>query len=141
MPLRYGFHISRAGESGEDTTGFRESDATGFYKTWGISRDSAGATGLHMCRTFFPPGAISEAHFHPDSQTGIYVLSGHALVNIGEDQAGFEVGPGDFVYIGSGIIHRAENQSATEPYEAILVRDTDNEIVVAWRPELLERRQ
>ena len=113
----------------------------GFIKGWGVTPDTAGARDLIMCRGVLPPGTVTTPHYHPHSQTAIYVLAGRALVYVGDDlQECHEVGAGDFLYIDRDVVHQPVNPSATEPHEFIQVRDTAlNDTVEV--PHLLARGQ
>ena len=59
------------------------SDATaqtgGMIRSAAISGDLTGASALWMGRTVVLPGASSGDHHHGDSETGIYVVSGHPV--------------------------------------------------------------
>ncbi len=51
-------------------------------------------------------GGQADPHAHPESEQAFLVLEGKALVEIeGESQS---VGPGDFIYLPAGVLHRVE---------------------------------
>ncbi len=67
-------------------------------------------------------GMVSGWHHHGDYETVIYVLRGALKMEFGPDgQAIVEAGPGDFVYVPKGAVHRESNPSS-EPAEIIVVR-------------------
>jgi uncharacterized RmlC-like cupin family protein len=106
----------------------------GFIRGWGISRETVGSRNLHMCRGSVPPGVISAAHYHPHSQSAIFVLAGHAVVLVGDQlQEQHRVSPGDFIYIDRGVVHQVINDGA-EAYEFVLIRDTDEEVTIDHEP-------
>ena len=68
------------------------------------------------------PGMVSGWHHHGDYETTIYVLSGALQMEFGPDGSDtVEAGPGDFVYVPKGVVHRERNSSA-EPSDLVLVR-------------------
>jgi uncharacterized RmlC-like cupin family protein len=76
------------------------------------------------------PGMVSGWHHHGDYETTIYVLSGALRMEFGPGGAdAVEAGPGDFVYVPKGAVHREGNPSA-EPAELVLVRAGEGESTV-----------
>jgi uncharacterized RmlC-like cupin family protein len=68
------------------------------------------------------PQMVSGWHHHGDYETVIYVLRGALKMEFGPNgQATVEAGPGDFVYVPKGAVHRESNPSR-EPAEIIVVR-------------------
>jgi uncharacterized RmlC-like cupin family protein len=68
------------------------------------------------------PGMVSGWHHHGDYETVIYVLRGALKMESGPSgDATVEAGPGDFVYVPKGVVHRESNPS-NEPAEIIVVR-------------------
>jgi uncharacterized RmlC-like cupin family protein len=68
------------------------------------------------------PGMTSGWHHHGDYETVIYVLSGGLKMEFGTDGGAIvEAGPGDFVYVPKGAIHRESNPSS-DPSDIIVVR-------------------
>jgi len=68
------------------------------------------------------PGMVSGWHHHGEFETTIYVLSGALQMEFGPDGSDtVEAGPGDFVYVPKGVVHRERN-SSPEPSELVLVR-------------------
>ena len=55
-------------------------------------------------------GAIAGWHHHGDYETAIYVIAGKFLMEFGPGGAeSFEAGPGDFIHVPRGAIHREGN--------------------------------
>jgi uncharacterized RmlC-like cupin family protein len=75
-----------------------------------------------------PPGGRAKAHLHADHETGIYILSGTAIMLYGEglrEQITTEAG--DYVYIPAGVPHLPINPSETEHVRAVIARTDPNE--------------
>ena len=76
------------------------------------------------------PGMVSGWHHHGEYETTIYVLSGALRMEFGPGgAAAVEAGPGDFVYVPKGVVHREGNPSG-EPAELVLVRAGHGESTV-----------
>jgi uncharacterized RmlC-like cupin family protein len=76
------------------------------------------------------PGMVSGWHHHGEYETTIYVLSGALRMEFGPGGADtVEAGPGDFVYVPKGVVHREGNPSG-EPAELVLVRAGHGESTV-----------
>ena len=74
--------------------------------------------------------ALSGWHHHGDHESVIYVLTGRARLECGPGgKTVLEAGPGDFIYVAPGEIHR-EGNPGEEPAEIVVVRAGDGEIVV-----------
>ncbi|MER7376287.1 cupin domain-containing protein [Streptomyces lanatus] len=68
------------------------------------------------------PGMVSGWHHHGDWESVIYVLTGALRMEFGPDGAStVEAGPGDFIHVPKGAVHRESNPSA-EPADIIVVR-------------------
>jgi len=78
-----------------------------------------------MGRTVVLPGTSSGDHHHGDSETGIYVVSGHPVFVFRDPDSGslvrLEAVPGDYVWVLPHVPHREEN-----PYP-----DTEAVVVIA----------
>lgn len=94
----------------------------------GISKDTAGATGISMNRVVIPPGATAEPHYHKDFETAIYLLEGRVDTRYGENlKESILTEKGDFLFIPPGVPHQPVNLSDTEPAVAIVSRNDPNE--------------
>jgi uncharacterized RmlC-like cupin family protein len=86
---------------------------------------------IWLGRTHVAGGASSANHHHGESETGIYVVSGHPVFVFadGDEERRIEASPGDFVFVPPFTAHREENPA---PEEAVVViaRSTQEAIVV-----------
>jgi uncharacterized RmlC-like cupin family protein len=91
--------------------------------TPGMDRQQAFMTGgmwSGIVRT--ETGMMSGWHHHGEYETVIYVLSGSLRMEFGpHGSATVEAGPGDFVSVPKGVVHRESNPSA-QPADLIVVR-------------------
>jgi uncharacterized RmlC-like cupin family protein len=78
------------------------------------------------------PGVRSADHHHGESETGIYVVSGHPAFVFLRDgvEVTIETSPGDYVFVPPFTPHREENRSADEEAVVVLARSTQDAIVV-----------
>ena len=68
------------------------------------------------------PGAVTGWHHHGEHDTTLYVVSGRFRLESGPGgQEVVEGGPGDFLRVPAGAIHRESNPSG-EPARAVVVR-------------------
>jgi uncharacterized RmlC-like cupin family protein len=75
------------------------------------------------------PGMRSGWHHHGDYETAIYVVSGAFRMEFGPGGAEvIEAGPGDFLYVARGSIHR-EGNPAEEEGTAVVMRSGSGEPV------------
>lgn len=76
------------------------------------------------------PGMVSSWHHHGDQESAIYVVSGALRMEFGPGGAeAFDAGPGDFVYVARGAIHR-EGNPLDVPADIVVVRAGAGESVV-----------
>jgi uncharacterized RmlC-like cupin family protein len=76
------------------------------------------------------PGMTSGWHHHGEHESAIYVLSGALRMEFGPGGAEtFDAGPGDFVHVPSGAIHR-ESNPADVPADVMVVRAGTGDSVV-----------
>lgn len=95
---------------------------------FGVSEKSAGARGLSMNMTSFPPGGKSNTHMHRDFETAIYGVSGHIMLFYGERlEKSIEAREGDFIFIPPHLPHKAYNLSRSEPAHFVTARNDANE--------------
>jgi uncharacterized RmlC-like cupin family protein len=67
-------------------------------------------------------GMVSGWHHHGEYETVIYVLTGLLRMEFGPGGSNIvEAGPGDFVFVPNGVVHREGNPSP-EPADIIVVR-------------------
>lgn len=110
----------------------------GMPQFFGISGQTAGAKGLSMNLTAFPPGGKSKAHFHRDFETAIYGISGQIALYHGPNlEHRSLIEPGIFCYIPAFVPHVAFNLSDTAAATALSARnDPAEQENVVLAPEL-----
>ena len=99
--------------------------------TPGMTREEAVATdGMWAGLVRTEPGMASGWHHHGDYETAIYMVSGsfHMEFGPGGDRS-VEAGPGDFLYVPKGVVHR-ESTPSDEGGVAIVVRSGSGPAVV-----------
>jgi uncharacterized RmlC-like cupin family protein len=91
--------------------------------TPGMERQAAFATDrMWSGFTRTEVGMVSGWHHHGDYETTIYVLTGALRMEFGPDgSTTVEAGPGDFLYVPKGVVHRESNPSA-EQADIVVVR-------------------
>ena len=106
----------------------------GMQRSAAISGDIVGARELWMGRTVVLAGASSGDHHHGESETGIYVVSGHPVFVFRDPESGslvrLETSPGDYVWVPPHVPHREENPSPDTEAVVVLARSTQEAIVV-----------
>jgi uncharacterized RmlC-like cupin family protein len=97
-----------------------------------ISGGTVGSEKLWMGRTHVEPAMNSGNHHHGDSETAIYVVSGHPVFvfDDGEGERRVVTAPGDFVFVPPFTPHREENPSLDEGAVVVIARSTQEAIVV-----------
>jgi uncharacterized RmlC-like cupin family protein len=107
---------------------------TGMIRTAAISGDLTGAQALWMGRTVVLPATKSADHHHGESETGIYVVSGHPVFVFRDPDSGslvrLETSPGDYVWVPPHVPHREENPSPDTEAVVVIARSTQEAIVV-----------
>jgi uncharacterized RmlC-like cupin family protein len=120
-------HHTRHGELSEETA-----QTSGMRRSEAISGKRNGSRKIWMGESRIEPATLSGDHHHGESETGIFVLSGHPVFVFLEDGAErrVETSPGDYVYVPPFVPHREENPSPDEPAVVVLARSTQEGIVV-----------
>ena len=76
------------------------------------------------------PKAFSGWHHHGEYESAIYVLSGHVQIECGPGgRTVLDAGPGDFILIPAGEIHR-EGNPTNATSEIVVVRAGQGDVVV-----------
>ena len=116
----------RAGELSE-----RTGQTAGMDRREAVSARTVGSHRLWMGEAHVAPGHSSGDHHHGDSETAIYVRSGHPVFVFAQDgeEVRVETGPGDYVFVPPFVPHREENPGA-EPAVAVIARSSQEAIVV-----------
>lgn len=83
--------------------------------TSGMRREEAFvAPGLWTGLVHTDPGAVSGWHHHGSHETSLYVVAGRMRFEFGpEGSEAIDAGPGDFVHVPAGVIHRECNPGDT----------------------------
>ena len=106
----------------------------GMQRSAAISGPLCGARALWMGQTVVAPGTSSGDHHHGESETGIYVVSGHPVFVFRDPATGsltrLETQPGDYVWVPPHVPHREENPSGDTEAVVVLARTTQEAIVV-----------
>jgi uncharacterized RmlC-like cupin family protein len=100
----------------------------GFSYLEGISKESAGATGIAMMLLTVPPGGRAKAHMHEGHETAIFVVSGEVETFYGHQlESRIVTKAGDMFYIPAGVPHLPVNRSKTESCSAVIARTDPHE--------------
>jgi uncharacterized RmlC-like cupin family protein len=106
----------------------------GMIRTAAISGELVGAKSLWMGRTTLPAGINSGDHHHGESETGIYVVSGHPVFVFRDPDSAelvrLEAQPGDYLWVPPNVRHREENPSPDTEAVVVIARSTQEAIVV-----------
>jgi uncharacterized RmlC-like cupin family protein len=107
----------------------------GMQRVAAVSKQIAGSQGLWAGVTVVAPNGASGIHHHGETETVIYVVSGHAKMRWG-DRMQFEadVEPGDFIYVPPFAPHQEINPSPDTPSQWVIVRNSQEPIVVNLEP-------
>jgi uncharacterized RmlC-like cupin family protein len=107
----------------------------GMQRVAAVSQLLAGSQGLWAGITVVGPNVSSGIHHHGETETVIYVVSGHAKIRWG-DRMQFEadVEPGDFIYVPPFAPHQEINPSPDTPSQWVIVRNSQEPIVVNLEP-------
>ena len=126
---KYGLRLIRGAELSNSTP-----QTAGMIRTAAISGDLVGAQSLWMGRTILPAGVSSGDHHHGDSETGIYVVTGHPVFVFRDASSGdhvrLDTEPGDYVWVPPHVPHREENPSADTDAIVVIARSTQEAIVI-----------
>jgi uncharacterized RmlC-like cupin family protein len=121
-PLR---HVPAADLSSNTT------QSSGMRRLEAVSGTTVGSEKVWMGQAHVGPGTNSGNHHHGDSETAIYVVSGHPVFVFAQD--GNEVRltpePGDYVFVPPWTPHREENPGEEEAV-VVLARSSQEAVVV-----------
>lgn len=119
----------RAGDLDAETA-----QTPGMTRFAAISAHTVGSNRLWMGRTHVGPSMRSGDHHHGESETAIYVVSGHPEFVFLDAQTGAEqrvrTEPGDYVFVPPFTPHREENNDPAEEAVVVIARSTQEAIVV-----------
>jgi uncharacterized RmlC-like cupin family protein len=113
----------------------------GMQRVAAVSQQLAGSNGIWAGVTIVNPHVSSAKHHHGHLETVIYVASGHARIRWGENlESSEEVEPGDFIYVPPFVPHQELNPY-NEPSQWVIVRNSQEPIVVNLEPITPEQQQ
>jgi uncharacterized RmlC-like cupin family protein len=120
-------HHIKASDLSSDTA-----QSEGLRRFVALSGRSVGAERLWMGETYASPQTASANHHHGDSETAIYVRSGHPefVFHDGVDEVRIVAAPGDYVFIPPYLPHREENPDPNDDAEVVIARSSQEAIVV-----------
>jgi uncharacterized RmlC-like cupin family protein len=130
--VRNRVHHVKASDIDADTA-----QSEGMHRFAAISGRAVGSGKLWMGETHVGPQVTSANHHHGESETAIFVRSGHPdfVFHDGTREVRVSTNPGDYVFIPPYLPHREENPSPDEPAVVVVARSTQEAIVVNL-PEL-----
>ena len=104
----------------------------GMQRFAALSGKSVGTEKLWMGETVAAPGTMSANHHHGESETAIFIRSGHPefVFFDGQDEVRIATEPGDYVFVPPHLPHREENPDPSTPAELVIARSTQEAIVV-----------
>jgi uncharacterized RmlC-like cupin family protein len=117
--------VVRVAELSEQT-----SQTRGMHRLAAIDA-KAGSRNLWVGFVTLDPGARSGPHHHGDCESVICMTSGRMQLRYGDRlEKAVEAGPGDYVYVPPRVVHQEINLSDSEAIESIVVRDSQENVVV-----------
>ena len=131
----HGFHPQLHHVRGENLR-WDTAQTSGMRRREAISGKTVGSERLWMGQTHVAPDTQSANHHHGESETAIYVASGHPefVFLEGEGDEAREVRlrtrPGDYVFVPPFVPHREENPDPDEEAVVVIARTTQEAIVV-----------
>jgi uncharacterized RmlC-like cupin family protein len=104
----------------------------GMQRFAALSGATVGSEKLWMGETVAAPGSVSANHHHGDSETMIYIRSGHPefVFFDGAGEVRVRTEPGDYIFVPPHLPHREENPDASTPAELVIARSSQEAIVV-----------
>ena len=124
----------RLHHTGHDELSEETAQTAGMRRYEAISGKRNGSRKIWMGESHIGPGMTSGDHHHGESQTGIYVVSGHPVFVFRDQDSGslvrLETSPGDYVWVPPHVPHREENPSPDTEAVVVIARSTQEAIVV-----------
>jgi uncharacterized RmlC-like cupin family protein len=119
-------HVTPAGLT-EETA-----QTAGMLRKAALSGRTVGSAKLWMGETRVSPATASSNHHHGDTETAIYIVSGHPVFVFldGDDERRIETSPGDYVFVPPWVPHREENPSPDTDAVVVIARSSQEAVVV-----------
>ncbi|MEV7869357.1 cupin domain-containing protein [Streptomyces sp. NPDC088124] len=130
-PLGTRLHHIRADALDGDTA-----QTTGMRRFAAVTGRTVGSEKLWMGQTHVAPATSSSDHHHGESETAIYVVSGHPEFVFLDDsgprpeEVRLSTSPGDYIFVPPFVPHREENPDPAEEAVVVIARSTQEAIVV-----------
>jgi uncharacterized RmlC-like cupin family protein len=104
---------------------------SGMTRLAALSGETVGSRAIWMGETHVEAGVASGPHHHGESETGIYVVSGHPefIYREGEREVTVRTKPGDYIYIPPFVHHVESNAHSREEAVVVIARTTQEAIV------------
>jgi uncharacterized RmlC-like cupin family protein len=104
---------------------------SGMTRISAVSGDTVGSRAIWMGETHVAPRVASGPHHHGESETGIYVVSGHPefIYTDGGREVRVRTKPGDYIYIPPFVHHIESNAHSDEEAVVVIARTTQEAIV------------
>jgi len=103
----------------------------GMTRLAALSGDTVGSQAIWMGETHVGPRVESGPHHHGESETGIYVVSGHPefIYVDGESEVRVRTKPGDYIYVPPFAHHIESNAHSDDEAVVVIARTTQEAIV------------
>lgn len=103
----------------------------GMTRREAVSGKTVGSAKVWMGQTHVGPRTASANHHHGDTETAIYVVSGHPVFVFAQDGEEVRLAPepGDYVFVPPHTPHREENPGADEAV-VVIARSSQEAVVV-----------
>lgn len=107
------------------------SQTPGMRRLAAVATDTVGSRNIWVGLVTLDPGALSGPHHHGDCESVICMTGGRIRLRFGDRlEESIEAGPGDFIYVPPRLVHQEMNLSDEEPVDSIVVRDSQENVVI-----------
>ncbi|MEU7632601.1 cupin domain-containing protein [Nocardia sp. NPDC049220] len=126
-PVNNRVHLVKSSEISSDT-----GQSAGMQRFAAVSGRFVGSEKMWMGEATAQPQTVSGNHHHGDTETAIYVLSGHPQIiyHDGEKEVRVTADPGDYVFVPPYLPHREENPDPEIPARFVIARSSQEAVVV-----------